>query len=185
MKLRIKKRNADRKSETKNIRNLKQIPAVVYAAGMPNENIIVDEAEFQAILRTLKEGHLSTAIFELKSDERTVKAIVKDIQYHRTSYRIEHLDFLVLDDKKVINLNVPIVCFGMVDCVGMKLGGALRQIIRKLKVTCLPRDIPSAFNVDVSKMQLNESKRLSDIAIPENVRPRARMDEIAVAIVKR
>ena len=123
MELSIKKRNAGNKSATKHLRHVKQIPAVMYAAGKPNENIVVDEGEFQACLRKIKPDHLSTTVFHLNLEGKKVKALVKDIQYHRISYQIEHLDFQLLDDAKEVQVNVPIFCAGAMNCMGIKLGG--------------------------------------------------------------
>ena len=74
---------------------------------------------------------------------------------------------------------------GVADCVGVKMGGFMRQILRWVKVRCLPKDIPQKFVLDVSELGISQSKRLSDIVIPENIRPLAKMQEVAVLIAKR
>jgi len=65
------------------------------------------------------------------------------------------------------------------------LGGFMRQVIRALKVSCLPKDIPQEFVLDVKDLSIAQSKRLSDIELPSSVRPLARMNEIAVVIAKK
>jgi large subunit ribosomal protein L25 len=114
-----------------------------------------------------------------------LKAIVKDIHYHVASYAIEHIDFAILDPHREVTVNVPITILGLADCVGVKLGGFMRQVIRALKVSCLPKHIPKAFELDIRDLNVAQSKRLSDIAIPDSVRPLGRMNEVAVVIAKK
>lgn len=185
MELSIFKRTAEKKSETKRIRLEDGIPAVIYSAGNPNEKIFVKKSEFEKILRQVKEDCLSVTLFNLKGGNKKQKAIVKEIQYHTTTYDILHVDFMALDDNRKIEVNVPIQCLGAEECAGVKLGGVLRRVIRKLKIKCLPKDIPSGFTLDVTSLGIGQSFRLNDIAIPSNVTPVARMDEVAVVVAKR
>jgi large subunit ribosomal protein L25 len=185
MELSIFKREADKKSETKRIRLEDGIPAVLYFAGKKNENIFVKKSEFNKILRDIKNDRLSVTVFTLKDGNKKQKAVVKEIQYHYTTYEVSHLDFMVLDEKSPISVKVPIEYKGIDDCVGVKLGGILRQVIRKIKVRCLPKDMPAEFSLNVSSLSIGQSLKLKDIAMPANVKPIARMDEVAVVVAKR
>lgn len=186
MKLTLKKRTGALKSEIKAIRREGNIPAVLYGSGHEPEKIVVPGMEFDAILRQLKlkNTQLATTVFELNIDGVKKRALVKDIQYHPATYAIEHLDFIVLEEGKQIRVNVPIQIVGAADCTGVKLGGTLRQVIRVLKVSCLPSHIPAEFQIDVRDLGVSQSKRLSDIAIPAHVRPLALMSEVAVVVAK-
>jgi large subunit ribosomal protein L25 len=162
-----------------------KIPAVLYGHNVQGELLSVSLEEMQTILRNMKQGMLSTTVFELHDGKHKRKAIVKEIQYQVATYAIEHIDFLLLDDKIPVTINVPIQITGLADCTGIKLGGFLRQPIRTMKVSCLPRHIPSAFQVDVKELELLQSKRLSDIALPQGVKPLSRLTEVAVVIAKK
>jgi large subunit ribosomal protein L25 len=96
-----------------------------------------------------------------------------------------HIDFEILDDKIQINVNVPIEFTGVADCVGVKLGGVIRQVIRGLKVRCYPKDMPSSFQLDVQNMSMRDCKRLKDLDIPNTVRPLKALSEVVVVIAKR
>lgn len=186
MQLKVFKREQAKKSESNRIRREGNIPAIVYVRGKPTESVIIDGVEFSTFLRTVKPGRLSTSIFVLKDESgKTRRAILKEIQYHPTSYKVQHLDFEELFDDVKVTLNVPIECTGVVDCIGVKLGGVLRQVIRKLRVRCLPKDIPDVFTIDVKDMAQNEKKRLAELSIPETVRPVANLNEVAIVIAKR
>jgi len=185
MKLTAKKRVGESKGSVKQARREGKIPAVFYAAGEPGQAIEIDGAQFGAALRSIKKNHLSTTVFNLDIDGTKVKAIIKGIQYDRVSYDVIHLDFEGLDESKPVELNVPIEFTGIADCVGIKLGGNLRQVIRNVKVKCLPKDIPSEFQLDVREMRMKQSKKLSDIAMPKGVAPIGKADEVVVVIAKR
>lgn len=185
MNVTAKKRAAEKKTANKQIRREGNIPAIFYVPGKPAIPIEVNGEEFHAVLRHLKPGRLSTMIFTLDLDGEKVKAIVKGIQYDLTSYDVIHLDFEGLIDDIPVTIKVPVECVGIADCVGIKLGGSLRQIIRNVKVQCLPKHIPEEFTLDVKELKIKGSKRLSDIAMPEGVKPMAATDEVVVVIAKR
>lgn len=185
MKLTATVRASTKKSDTKQIRREGKIPAILYSAGHPNQQLILDAAEFNAILRQMKTGHLGTTVFNLHLDGKTKRAIIKDIQYQLTTYSVSHMDFEELFEDVPINVKVPIQCTGVADCAGIKLGGFLRQVIRHVKVECLPKHIPAEFHVDVRDLGIKQSRTLSDIKIPQGVKPLAKMDEVVVVVSKR
>jgi large subunit ribosomal protein L25 len=185
MKLSIIHRTSEKKSDPKKNRREGYIPSVLYGLGQANQNICVKADEMKAVLRNIKQGLLPTTLFELSDGAKKHKAIVKDIQYHPTSYEVLHVDFALVSDKEPVTVNVPIQVLGVADCVGIKLGGFLRQVVRTLKVRCLPKDIPQMFTIDVRELNIAQSKSLAEIAMPEGVRPLAKMSEVAVVIAKK
>ena len=185
MKLTATVRASTKKSDTKQIRREGKVPAILYSAGHPNQQLILEAAEFNAIIRQMKTGHLGTTVFSLKIDGNEKRAIIKDIQYQLTTYQVWHIDFEELFDNIPIHVKVPIQCVGVADCAGVKLGGFLRQVKRHVKVECLPKSIPTELNIDVQDLGIRQSKKLSDIVIPQGVKPLAKMDEVVVVVSKR
>jgi large subunit ribosomal protein L25 len=185
MKLAVSKRVSGKKGENNRLRREGNIPGILYGHNEAGTPIQLKADEMKTILRNLKPGLLGTTVFELDFAGKKHKAIIKDIQYHVTSYEIEHIDFVLCKEDKAVTVNVPIQILGAADCVGVKLGGFLRQAIRTLKVSCLPKHIPQEFVVDVRDLSVAQSKRLSDIAIPANVRPLGKMNEVAVIVAKK
>lgn len=184
MQLKTFKRSSGVKSELNQIRRDGNIPAVIYSKGQAGEEIAVDGAQFRALLREVKSGCLSTTKVSLEGAVDVKEAVLKEIQYHPTTYDVWHLDFEVLDAQKPVNVQVPIQFTGVPDCVGIKLGGTLRQVIRRMRVSCLPKDMPTAFQLDVRELQIGQTKRLADIVIPANVKPLVDLNEVAVVIAK-
>ncbi len=185
MKLTATVRTSTKKSDTKQVRREGKVPAILYSSGNTNQLLILDNAEMGAILRHTKPGHLGTTVFTLVLDGKEKKAIIKDIQYQLTTYQVSHIDFVELVENIPVNVKVPIQCTGIADCVGVKLGGFLRQIIRQVRVECLPTHIPAEFHVDVRDLGIQQTKKLSDIAIPQGVKPLAKMDEVVVVVSRR
>lgn len=186
MKLKLLKRDSLKKSETSKIRRSGNIPAVMYVRGKPTDAIAIDGPEFSSILRNIQPGRLSTTIFTLTDEKgKARRAVLKEIQYAPTTYNVQHLDFEELFDDTQVSVKVPIECIGVADCVGIKLGGFLRQVIRHIRVRCLPKDIPQVFQVDVRNLAMYDTKRLADLDIPQTIRPLADLNEVAVVIAKR
>lgn len=185
MKLSANERTSQKKSDINQLRRNGKIPAILYSPGHQGVLLALDNAEFQAAMRAIKSGQLPTTVFTLDSGGKQRKAVIKDIQYHPTTYDVLHLDLQELVKSVPVTVKVPISCTGVADCVGIKLGGFLRQVIRFVKVECLPELIPSEFVIDVKELGIKQTKRLRDLDLPKGVRPLAPMDEVVVVIAKR
>jgi large subunit ribosomal protein L25 len=185
MKLTISAREVKKKGEINALRREKKIPAILYSKEKPCEPIVVDSLELSAILRKLKPGHLPTTVFTLTEGKKERRAIIKDIQRHVTSYEVSHIDFEELIEGESVSVKVPINCTGVAECAGVKLGGFLRQVVRHVKVECLPKVIPSEFVIDVKDLGIRQTRRLSDLEMPKGVKPLARLEEVIVVVAKK
>jgi large subunit ribosomal protein L25 len=185
MKLAVQKRVKGTKGDVNKLRREGNIPGILYGSNEPGIPVHVKADEVHAILRNLKQGLLSTTVFELSEGSTKHKAVIKDIQYHVATYDVVHIDFALLKDNEPVTLNVPIQMIGVGDCAGVKLGGFIRQVIRSLKVSCLPKHIPSQFTLNVRDLDVGQAKRLSDIEMPAHVRPIGKLDQVAVLVAKK
>ena len=185
MKLTLSKRSGKRKSELTEIRFRKDIPAVIYSKGQPGEKVTVKNAEFSEAIRHLQKGFLPTTVFEIDLEGNKRRALVKQIQYHPTTYQVLHLDFLLLVDETPLHIKIPITCVGQADCIGIKLGGFLRKVKRHVKVRCLPKDVPNDFKINVKELKIGDLKRVRDLDVSENVRLLMPDHEVIVVIAKR
>ena len=170
MKLEIQKRETGKKGIANKLRRDGYVPAVLYGFNQVGTPIYLKADEIGAVLRNMKPGLLATTLFELHEGTKKHKAIVKDVQYHVTGYDLVHIDFMQIAEDKPVTVNVPIQVTGAADCVGIKLGGFLRQVMRTVKVSCLPKDIPQSLTIDVAALDVGQSKTLADIAISPHIR---------------
>jgi large subunit ribosomal protein L25 len=142
-------------------------------------------AEFEAAMRSIQPGFLTTTVFAIKDQSgRERKALVKEIQYQPTTYEILHIDFMELEEGRKVDVKVPVEFVNATECIGVKLGGQLRHIMRHVKVRCVPANIPSNFSVDVKDLGIRQSKRIRDIAIPSTVNCLAHENDVVVAVIK-
>ncbi len=185
MELSLTKRTARKKSETNKIRREGNIPAVLYSKGKKGEDVVVDGNAFKKLLNKIESGTLSSKVFTLHVDGKPVKAIIKDIHYHVTTYEPLHIDFTELHEDSLVTLNIPVTLTGVIECAGVKLGGVLRQVIRYVKVRCLPKDIPDQFDLDVRHLLTGQSVRLNKLSIPSSVEPVINLNEVAAVVGKR
>jgi large subunit ribosomal protein L25 len=185
MSLAVFPRENAKKSDVKKLRREGQVPANLYGLDKANKNVYVPLDQLQALLRQVRPGLLATTVFQLKEGNASFKAVIKEVQYHKTSYAIIHVDFAIVSDNTPVSVNVPIQVAGLAECPGIKLGGFMRQTIRTLKVRCLPKDIPQELVADVAGLGIGGALRLSDLKVPANVSPIGRMSEVAVVIAKK
>lgn len=185
-KLQVLERKAGKKSETKKLRRDGSIPAVMYVRGKESKSLTINRQDFEALLRKIEPRRLATTVLNLElEDGKKQRALIKEIQYHKVTYKPIHLDFEELAENTPISVNIPIECVGAIDCVGIKAGGLMRQVIRHVRVSCLPKDMPTVFELDIRNMNINDAKRLLDLEIPAGVKVLAKMDVVIVAIVKK
>lgn len=163
MKLVVKPRFSQKKSDVKQIRRAGDIPAVMYSLKKESASLIVNGQEFGTAMRQVQSGYLPTTIFTLNDGVNECKAIVKEIQYHVTTYQVLHIDFEELIDDVAVTVKVPVNCIGAIDCVGLKLGGVMRQVMRHVKIKCHPKHIPTKFDVDVKNANIGDSLRVKDL----------------------
>lgn len=186
MELKLHQRTGEKKSQTKQLRRSGLIPAVIYKKGSEGEKVAIEAPAFAAFLRELKPGYLPTTRLKFVGENgKHRQAIVKEIQYHPTTYQVLHLDLLELEDKVAINVKIPIECVGTMECVGVKQGGILRQVIRYMRVRCLPKDLPTGFTLDVRDVSMAQSRRLKDVPLTKGVQPLDKLEEVCVVVAKR
>ena len=193
--LAVHERVGTSKGDNNRMRADGNIPAVFYSKNNPSVNIAIDGKDFARAQRAVEQGTLSTTVFTLMFSGRAIKAIIKDIQYQITTYKVWHLDFEELKADMKVNIRVPIQLTGKEDCIGEKTGGGtLRQIIRTMKVSCLPNAIPKSFVLNVKEVQFKDkdskeagspAKRfLSDIKLPAGVASLANLEDVVVVLGK-
>jgi large subunit ribosomal protein L25 len=181
MKLAVQKREAGKK--TNQLRREGFIPAILYGKNEGEQSLSVKKDDFQAVLRNIKSGLLATTVFELQGEGKTYKAIVKEVQYQPTSYAIEHIDFAALSEDRPVKVKVPVQLAGIADCAGVKQGGFIRTILRNIEVSCLPKDIPQEFSVDVKDLSIGQRKTIADIEMPANVTAIAKDKKQVVVLI--
>jgi large subunit ribosomal protein L25 len=148
------------KNAARRVRVSGLIPAVIYGAGQESQAITVDPKSITKILYS-ESGHNS--IFDLNIEGGAgVKAMIVDWQYEPVKGSLLHIDLKRIAMDKTMKVSVPVLLSGIP--VGVKTGGGvLDHILREIEVECLPNDIPSHIDVDVSGLELYGAVHVSDL----------------------
>lgn len=140
------------------------VPASVYRAGEVPTLITVDPMKLTLAFE--KTGNPNSLV-NLTVDGKTFQCLVKEVQRHPVSGLIRHVDFYEVKNDESIVVEVPVRTTGR--AAGVAMGGALRLIRRELSVKCLPQDIPSHIDVDVTSVQIGKFIKVNQVPSPENV----------------
>ena len=89
--------------------------------------------------------------------------MIKDLQYHPVSDEVIHIDFMRVRRSEKIKISVPLVLVG--DAIGIKEGGLLFQSMNQIEIECFPTDVPEKIDLDISKLEINNSYSVVDIKI--------------------
>jgi large subunit ribosomal protein L25 len=160
-------RESGNKNDARRVRQGGKIPGVVYGAGKDSLPVTVDPRHVLRILHS-ETGHNTIFDLTLNGGERT-KAMIVDWQYEPIKGSLLHIDLKRIAMDKVLKVNVPIVLKG--EAAGVKQeGGILEQILREVEIECLPADIPSHIDADVSELVFGKVLRVSDLPKLEKVK---------------
>jgi len=149
------------KNAARRVRVQGKIPAVVYGAKEPAQAIELDPKQMLRILHS-ESGHNSIFDLEVAGSSTKTKVMIVDWQYEPIKDRLIHIDLKRIAMDKAMKVQVPVVLDGIP--VGVKVGGGiLDQVMREVEIECLPADIPSHINVDVSNLEFGDVLRVSDL----------------------
>jgi large subunit ribosomal protein L25 len=160
-------REAGNKNMARRVRMGGKIPGVLYGAGKDSLSVSVDPRQVTRILNS-ETGHNTIFDLALNGGEHT-KAMIVDWQYEPIKGKLLHIDLKRIAMDKVLKVSVPIFLKG--EAAGVKQeGGILEQILREVEIECLPADIPSHIDADVSELVFGKVLRVSDLALGGKVK---------------
>ena len=154
------------KNEARRVRREGMIPAVVYGAGKDSLPVSVDP---RVVIRILNSESGHNTIFDLTLDGEKTKAMIVDWQYEPIKGRLLHIDLKRIALDKVLTVSVPIELRGEAEGVKTQ-GGILEQMLREVEIECLPADIPSHIELDVSQLTFGKVLRVSDLPHSDKIK---------------
>lgn len=145
------------KKAAKSIRAEKKIPCVLYG-GENNVNFVVETSDLRKLIYTPE-----VYLVNLTIDGKTVKAIVKEMQFHPLTEDVLHMDFLEVLENKPVAVEIPVQLTGLAE--GVKAGGKLSLEMRKLRVKGMYNEIPERIVIDVTNVALGKKIQVADVAV--------------------
>ena len=132
------------------------VPCVLYGTGEGNKHFYVPNILFRDLIYTSKVHSVKVNI-----EGDIFEAIVQDFQTHPISDVVMHVDFLAMHEDKPVKIDIPVKLVGR--SIGEQKGGRMVLKMRKLKVKALPANLPDTIEVNVAKLDLGKSIKLSEI----------------------
>ncbi len=165
MEVKAESRNEVGKQIAKKLRHDGKIPAIIY--GEKKDSIPIS-LSLKDIKEILKSEMGENTILRIHRDNIKVDAMLKEIQYDYLSTTIIHADFIRIDLKKKVIVNVPIVLTG--EPIGVRLEeGILDFVNREIEVRCLPTRIPDKIEVDVAELHTGNSLKMEILEFDEDI----------------
>lgn len=158
--IKAKRRTELSNAATNSLRKSGFIPGIFYGAGEENISIAINELALRPVIYTSEANIINLS---LEGEEKSYKCILKDAQFDPLKDKPIHFDLLALREGEKLTIDVSIVLKG--SAIGVKEGGVIQHSMHKLEIECLPEDIPSHIELDISELKIGDALRVGDIKI--------------------
>jgi large subunit ribosomal protein L25 len=162
------KRNTKTVGQVNKLRSEGFIPAILYGGKLNNLKISVKKLQFQDIIKT--ETFMSK-VFDLDIAGSSEKALPREIAFDPVSDEPIHIDFIRIVKGTKIILEIPVKFINSEKSPGLKKGGVLNIVRRKVELKCPAETIPNEIIVDLDNVEINTSLKISSVKLPEGVTP--------------
>jgi large subunit ribosomal protein L25 len=166
--LKATKRETVTSGQLNKLRDSGFIPGILYGGKDANAKISIEKKLIKNILNS--ESFLSS-VLDLDLDGNKLKVIPRDVAYNVISDEPIHIDFMRVVPGTKIVLEIPVKFINNSDCPGLKVGGVLNIVRRKVELKCPAEIIPEEIIVDLKGLEIGTSIKISSIKLPENVTP--------------
>ena len=175
----IKRENTSTGSNNK-LRSDGFIPAVLYGGKDANQNISIQIKEIKNLINS---DTFLSKVLEIDIDGKKEKVIPRDVAYNVVSEEPIHIDFMRIVSGKKIILEIPVKFINHPDSPGLKRGGVLNIVRRKVELRCPAENIPDEIIVDLAGTDIGTSIKISSVKLPDNVIPTITDRDFVVATV--
>jgi len=160
-------RNVEGKGASRRLRRAAQLPAIVYGGSAAPQAI---QIEHEAIWLASHHEWFYSSILSLDIDGKVEQVLLRDMQRHPYKQLIMHLDFQRVDASQALRTKVQLRFLGQEKSVAGKTGGVIiMHELTEVEVSCLPKDLPEAIDVDLSELAIGQVVHLSDLKLPAGV----------------
>ncbi len=173
-------RNTKSKGEVNSLRQKGEVPAIVYGGTEENQKVSLSKKQIKYLIE--QENFLSN-IINLNIDGQTIKALPREVSYDALTDDPIHIDFLRIVKGAKIIIEIPVRFINNEKSPGLKRGGVLNIVRRKIELKCATENIPNELVVDLEGLEIGTSIKISSISLPENVTPTIQGRDFVVATV--
>ena len=171
-------RNSKTKGDLSSIRNNGGVPAIIYGGEAQNEKVSISKKLLKSLMD--KENFLSN-IVTLNVDGKTQNVLPREIKYHIITDEPIHVDFLRVVPGVKIRIEVPVQFINHEKSPGLKRGGVLNIVRRKVELRCPSEKIPENLVIDLDGVEIGESFKISSINLDSEVKPTIQGRDFVIA----
>ena len=175
----IKRENTSSGSNNK-LRSEGFIPAILYGGKDANQNISINKKEIKNLINS---DTFLSKVLELDVDGKKEKVIPRDVAFNVVSEEPIHIDFMRIVAGKNIILEIPVKFINHADSPGLKRGGVLNIVRRKVELKCPAEKIPDEITIDLTGTDIGTSIKISTVKLDENVAPTITDRDFVIATV--
>jgi len=173
-------RNTKTKGEVNSLRQNGEVPAIIYGGTEKNQKISLSKKQIKYLIG--QENFLSN-IISLNIDNQSIKVLPREVSFDTLSDDPIHIDFLRIVKGAKIIIEIPVKFINNEKSPGLKRGGVLNIVRRKIELKCATENVPNELVVDLEGLEIGTSIKISSITLPENVTPTIQGRDFVVATV--
>ena len=174
------KRESTSSGSNNKLRSEGLIPAILYGGKDSNQNISVKKKEIQSLVYS---DTFLSKVLELDIDGKKEKVIPRDVAFHVVSEEPIHIDFMRIVAGKKIILEIPVKFINHPDSPGLKRGGVLNIVRRKVELKCPAENIPDEIIVDLAGTDIGTSIKISAVKLGSDIVPTITDRDFVIATV--
>ena len=168
------------KGASRSLRRAGRVPAVIYGEKAPQEMISLETRELR---RVLQSARFFSTLCNLQVNGEAVRVLPREVQLHPVTDEPLHVDFVRVGRGATIVVTVPVVLAHEDISRGLKRGGVLNIVRRELELLCPADAIPGEIVVDLKDADIGDSLHISQVALPEGVRPAITDRDFTIATI--
>ena len=165
---------------SKKVRQNEKIPAIVYGDGKNPQPISLNVSDLR---KTVNKSTFINKIYDLSIDKLKTRVIVQDISQNPVTDRLEHIDFLRVNDNTKVTIEVPVRFINEILSPGLKRGGVLNVVRYTVEVVCPVKDIPESFEFNLEGLEIGDSIHISHTEMDKEVKPTITDRDFTVASI--
>ena len=166
--------------DPKKLRQNEKIPAIVYGDGKNPQPISLNVSDLR---KTVNKATFVNKIYDLSIDKLKTRVIVQDISQNPVTDRLEHIDFLRVNDNTKVTIEVPVRFINEILSPGLKRGGVLNVVRYTVEVVCPVKDIPESFEFNLEGLEIGDSIHISHTEMDKEVKPTITDRDFTVASI--
>ena len=173
-------RNTKTRGEVNSLRQKGEVPAIIYGGKEENQKISLSKKQVRYLID--QENFLSN-IIDLNISGQSIRVLPREVSYDTLTDDPIHIDFLRIVKGSKIIIEIPVRFINNEKSPGLKRGGVLNIVRRKIELKCATENVPNELVVDLDGLEIGTSIKISSISLPENVKPTIQGRDFVVATV--